>query len=82
MTTTIDLPPEVADTLTHKAAQEGRDIAAYVRQLAVHASGGYAVGAADLLERTPGLHAGRYQIADDFDAPLPDEFRLGEEGRC
>ncbi len=30
--------------------------------------------------RTPGLHQGiGYWIADDFDAPLPDEFWLGEE---
>jgi hypothetical protein len=30
--------------------------------------------------RTPGLHAGQYQISDDFDAPLPDSFWLGGEG--
>lgn len=58
MTITIDLPSEVAIALTHKAAQEGRDVPA---------------------PRTPGLHAGRYWIADDFDAPLPDDFWLGEE---
>lgn len=29
--------------------------------------------------RTPGLHAGQYWIADDFDAPLPDSFWIGEE---
>lgn len=29
--------------------------------------------------RIPGLHAGAMQMADDFDAPLPDEFWLGEE---
>jgi antitoxin (DNA-binding transcriptional repressor) of toxin-antitoxin stability system len=28
--------------------------------------------------RIPGLHAGAYTIADDFDAPLPDEFWTGE----
>jgi hypothetical protein len=27
----------------------------------------------------PGLHAGQYWIAEDFDAPLPDSFWLGEE---
>lgn len=79
MTITIDLPPDVADTLAHRAAQEGRDIAAYVRQLAVHASGGDAGSVADPPARMPGLHAGWYQIADDFDAPLPDEFWLGTE---
>ena len=30
-------------------------------------------------ERVPGLHQGTpYWIADDFDAPLPDQFWLGE----
>ncbi len=38
MTLTIDLPPEVADTLTRKAAQQGRDVAGYIRQLAVRDS--------------------------------------------
>jgi hypothetical protein len=28
--------------------------------------------------RVMGLHAGAWQISDDFDAPLPDEFWLGE----
>jgi len=87
MTITIDLPPEVADALERKAAQEGRDVAGYVRQIAVRASDGHTAGqGAPALRtpalRTPGLHAGRYWIADDFDAPLPDNFWLGEEGQA
>ena len=31
------------------------------------------------VERTPGLHPGAFVISDDFDAPLPDSFWLGEE---
>jgi hypothetical protein len=27
--------------------------------------------------RRAGLHAGAWQVAPDFDAPLPDEFGLG-----
>jgi hypothetical protein len=30
-------------------------------------------------ERKPGLHPGAFVISDDFDAPLPDSFWLGEE---
>ncbi|MGO8671952.1 MAG: hypothetical protein ACLQVD_11375 [Capsulimonadaceae bacterium] len=26
-----------------------------------------------------GMHAGAWRISDDFDAPLPDSFWLGEE---
>jgi antitoxin (DNA-binding transcriptional repressor) of toxin-antitoxin stability system len=29
--------------------------------------------------RVPDLHAGAFQPNDDFDAPLPDEFWLGEQ---
>ena len=29
--------------------------------------------------RKPGLHAGIWTVAEDFDAPLPDEFWLGTE---
>ena len=68
--TTIDLPPEVADVLSQKAAQEGRDLTGYVRELAVHDAGEIQPPPDTPGERTPGLHAGLYWIADDFDAPL------------
>ena len=29
--------------------------------------------------RRPGLHTGAWQAAEDFDAPLPDEFWLGRD---
>jgi hypothetical protein len=29
--------------------------------------------------RTPGLGAGAWLVADDFDAPLPDSFWLGQD---
>ena len=29
--------------------------------------------------RIPDLHPGAFQPSDDFDAPLPDEFWLGQE---
>ena len=78
MTITIDLPPQVAEALTHKAAREGQDVAGYVRQLAVRESGSGG-GREEPSPRTPGLHAGRYWIAADFDAPLPDDFWLSGE---
>lgn len=30
--------------------------------------------------RVAGLHAGKGWMAEDFDAPLPDSFWLGEDG--
>jgi len=79
MTITIDLPPEVADALTHKAAQEGRDVAGYVRQLVVSDADGNPAAQETPAPRTPGLHAGQYRIAENFDAPLPDSFWLGTD---
>ena len=38
MTITIDLPTEVADGRTHKAVQEGREVAGYTQQIAVRDS--------------------------------------------
>ena len=77
MTITVDLPPEVARSLTQKAAQSGQDIAGYLQQLAVREAQTAPQEPPAL--RTPGLHAGKYWIAEDFDAPLPDSFRLGEK---
>lgn len=78
MTITIDLPSEVADLLARKASDKGQDVAGYVRQLAVRETEADADGL-PTAPRTPGLHAGQYEIADDFDAPLPDSFWLGAE---
>ena len=84
MTITIDLPPTVADVLTRKAAQEGRDVTGYVQELAARDAGEIAAGPDTPPDtpdaRMPGLHAGLYWIAEDFDAPLPDDFWLGADG--
>ncbi len=86
MTITIDLPPDAADRLTRKAADAGRDVAGYVRHLALRESEADATGpdsgASGASPRTPGLHAGCYWIAEDFDAPLPDSFWLGADGEA
>ena len=73
MTITVNLPPDVVLSLTQKAAQEGQDIAGYLQQLATREA-----QPTPAALRTPGLHAGKYWIAEDFDAPLPDSFWLGE----
>lgn len=77
MTITVDLTPEVAHSLAQKAALEGQDIAHYLQHLAVREAQTAPQEPSAL--RTPGLHAGQYLIADDFDAPLPDSCWLGED---
>lgn len=81
MTITIDLPPEVADRLRDKANRAGQDVVGYVRHLALRETEAEA-GAVGALSRTPGLHTGRYWIAEDFDAPLPESFWLGMDGEA
>jgi hypothetical protein len=43
---------------------------------------GEAVSVAGKPPRVFGLHAGQVWMSDDFDAPLPDEFWLGENDPC
>ena len=76
MTITFDLPSEVAERLGQKASEEGQDLAEYLRRLAVMQA--EAEGSKAVMEpRKSGLHAGWYEISEDFDAPLPDNFWLG-----
>lgn len=79
MTITYELPPEIADRLRQKAAQEGKDTAEYLRQMAVREAEVREISIREVSTgpRVPGLHAGQYWIADDFDAPLPESFWLG-----
>lgn len=70
MTITIDVPADVAEKMSRKAAQEGRDVPAYLRHLAVQDVSGFVEQPPALAPRTPGFHKGLYWIAEDFDAPL------------
>lgn len=57
------LPPEEKESLYSMLA----------RQLGHAPQGGVQVA------RKAGLHAGAWSVAEDFDAPLPDEFWTGNE---
>ena len=81
MTITLDLPSEIAERLDEKAAEAGQDMAGYLRQIALREAEVDGNGAA-VEPRIPGLHAGLYWIAEDFDAPLPESFWLGAEGQA
>jgi hypothetical protein len=63
---------EQVRSLSPQAQQEVLDFAAFLRQKTPLSTTTDKV-------RVPGLHQGSsYWMADDFDAPLPDEFWLGE----
>ncbi len=60
---------EEVRSLPREQQQEVLNFAAFLRQRAIVAT----------KKRIPGLHKDiPYWMADDFDAPLPDEFWLGE----
>ena len=62
-------------SLTPQQQQEVLNFAAFLRQ-----RGSKTVEAPISQNPTPGLHADvPYWMAEDFDAPLPDSFWLGEE---
>ena len=63
-----DVPPPLRDLLG-RLDREGGEI--------VVVDGGRVVARVVSARREPGLDAGRLRIADDFDAPLPDDV-LGD----
>ena len=80
MTLTINLTQDQEDRLRREALNRGIDTDMLALQLL-----GRALSEIELKptsrpqKRVLGLHAGQTWIADDFDAPLPDSFWLGEE---
>ena len=80
MTITVNLPPDVAGRLRRQAAAQGSDLPALVQRLAEREA---EAGDVPIPARIPGLHAGQYEVSDDFDAPLPESFWLGRgEGQA
>lgn len=78
--TTVDIsktPTELSDLLS--LSQEGVDIIITRGNTPIARLSAIAPAPADPTKRVGGLHAGSIWISDDFDAPLPDEFWLGEE---
>lgn len=79
MTVTLELPPDLEQSLHEQAAAQGLDTDTFLQQkvrqmLKPDAS------AAPPAPHIPELSKGTVVwISDDFDEPLPDEFWLGTE---
>lgn len=87
MSITIELAQEEETLIRAVAGQQGVDPATYVTTLIRHHLSRRTIQdnespATDENEygfqRVGNLHRGNFQISDDFDEPLPDEFWLGE----
>jgi hypothetical protein len=80
MTVILALTEEQENRLTQAAKVEGVDTDRLLRRLVDGVLDQIAPPIpAEIAPRTPGLHTGRYRVAEDFEAPLPDAFWLGGE---
>ncbi len=59
---------EEVRSLTPEQQQEVLDFASFLKSRS-----------SSPLQRIPGLNKGAFSMTEDFDAPLPDQFWLGEE---
>ena len=78
MTLTVNLTPDQEERLRREAAGRGLAADDLFQQILDQTLAQFSPPAPQK-PRVVGLHAGQWRIADDFDAPLPDSFWLGEE---
>lgn len=87
MSIVIDLTQDEETLVRTIAGQEGLDPTTYLANLIHHhlwsqkvpiSEGLPTNGHAKAVQRIGNLHPGNFRPSDDFDAPLPDEFWLGE----
>lgn len=80
MTVLLALTAEQEEKLRQAALQRGLDTERLLREVMDTALAQLEQPAlVQPARRIAGLHAGLTWVSDDFDAPLPDSFWLGEE---
>jgi hypothetical protein len=79
MTVTLSLDMEQEQRVRAVARIRGVDADALLDQVVQRAINDIAAPQQRTAGWVSGLHAGRGWISDDFDAPLPDSFWLGDE---
>lgn len=85
MTVLLDLTAEQEEKLRQAALMRGLDTSRLLREVVDAALAALVPPAsaqsrtAPPAHRTADLHSGQTWISEDFDAPLPDGFWLGEE---
>ena len=78
MTITLDIAPEIEQQFREEATRRGLEIGVFAQQVFRDAL----TKTLPVLSNQPriaGLNAGPLWMSDDFNAPLPDSFWLGEE---
>jgi plasmid stability protein len=78
MTVMLELPPDLEERLRAEAAQTGQEAEALLQQK-VRQMLSTTPATPTAAPRVAGLNRGQIWVSEDFDAPLPDEFWLGQE---
>ncbi len=79
MTVMLELPPDLEEKLRAEAAQTGQDAQALLQQKVRQMLSTAPATPTAASPRVAGLNRGQIWVSEDFDAPLPDAFWLGEE---
>lgn len=79
MTVMLELPPDLEERLRAEAAETGADAETLLQQKVRQMLSPVPPTPDAVPPRVAGLNRGQIWISEDFDAPLPDEFRLGQE---
>ena len=79
MTVLLSLTTEQEQKLTQAAQARGLDADLLLHEVLDTALAQLESMPALMPKRMPDLHIGQTWVSDDFDAPLPDSFWLGEE---
>jgi hypothetical protein len=79
MTVMLELPPDLEEKLRAEAAQTGQDAQALLQQKVRQMLSTAPATPTTAPARVAGLNRGQIWVSEDFDAPLPDAFWLGEE---
>ncbi len=79
MTVLLSLTTEQEQKLTQAAQARGLDADRLLHEVLDTALAQLEPASVPTPKRMPDLHFGQTWVSDDFDAPLPDSFWLGEE---
>jgi len=79
MTVMLELPPDLEERLRAEAAETGEDAETLLQQNLRQMLSASPPAPEAAPPRVAGLNRGQIWVSEDFDAPLPDEFWLGQE---
>ena len=79
MTVMLELPPDLEERLRAEASETGQDAETLLQQKVRQMLSVPPPASEAAPPRVAGLNRGQIWVSEDFDAPLPDEFWLGQE---